>query len=186
MVDGESIKLTSDQLHQVVNLGIQKAKETLTQKTELKETEKTKEEKKEKDVDVSYKKEIDQLRGQIARSDNDRMLDKINDEFSRGKVDKDFKQQLKTEVFVQISQARGQRIPFDSREITRKVVAKHNKIMEKYQPKIDVKEKEEDKKITQASTSAKKSSGQEGVKPLGRKSFRDGSLTRTVMDALKE
>lgn len=168
-----------------MNLGIQKAKETLTQKSELRETEKTKEEKKE-EKDVDYKKELSDLRGQIARSDNNQMLDKINDEFTKGKVDKDFEKQLKTEVFVQISQARGQRIPFDSRDITKNIIAKHNKIMEKYQPKVDVKEKEKDKEKTQASTSAKKSSGQEGTKPLDRKAFRDGRLAKVIMDSVKE
>lgn len=56
---------------------------------------------------------------------------------------------------------------------------------EKYTGKVDVETKEEEKKKFGPGTPSGKRSGEEQVKPLGRKSFRDGTLVTRITESVK-
>lgn len=55
-----------------------------------------------------------------------------------------------------------------------------------FTPKVNVEEKEEEKKKLGPSTPSGTRSGEEQTKPLGRKSFRDGSLAARITESVKK
>lgn len=183
VIGGEEVKLTEEQLHKVVFLGLQKAQEIHENRNKPKSTEQKKEEK--KDPEKATSNEVAELKADMTRreiaqvnADVEEFFDEVID------IPDYFKGILKQQAFIAIATAKKNDEVYSAKKICKNLIKTHNEAIGNIS-KIDLQKKEDDKKKTQLSTKGK-TAGQEAENKLTRKSFRDGSLSKRVAEHLEK
>lgn len=189
VIDGETIELTEEQTERAIALGVQKAKELAEQKE--KESKKTEETKPVATDDINKKTQerLDKLEQDLAEAkDRERVAllqGRIEGALSKSGLDEDFREDVQNTIINKYSLAMKQGITPDLTQICQDSIDKFKKKLEKYEPKVNLEKKKEDREKTKSLASGSKPTAQEDLPKLNRNSFRDGSLRKRIGDRLK-
>lgn len=191
IIDGEVFKPTAEQQRKLMALGLESLKKSAVKEEPKKEPEtKAPEEKtpsEQKALEEKIAKLEDRLEKKLSSDEHSLVLNAIDLHLDKSEIPEAFKEDVKLNFLTQYSLIKNKGESVNPSKLAKSIVDTQTKKYKEFLgSKVDVKKKIEDKDKTKYLSPGSSSAGDESKPTLSKKSFRDGTLTKSVLDMYKK